>query len=122
MEIYDYNKMSAQFMPILELIANHASIRAILNSRPAQALAAPKGIDKIGQGRILGIAQRVVAGTVRSRSQIQTRYAGLLRFSWLDAARSRVGVSSSNHGGLGFGFLSPPRRFHVYYLLPCRLL
>lgn len=58
---YDYNKTSAQFMPILELITNHASIRAILNSRPIQALAAPKGTDKIGQGRILGIVQRAVA-------------------------------------------------------------
>jgi len=60
-DLYDYNKTSAQFLPILELITNHASIRAILNSRPVQALAAPKGTDKIGQGRILGIAQRAVA-------------------------------------------------------------
>jgi cytochrome P450 len=60
-DLYDYNKTTAEFMPILEMITNHPSIRSIMASRPVQALAAPKGTDTIGQGRILGIAQAAVA-------------------------------------------------------------
>ena len=60
-DLYDYNKTSAEFLPILEMITNHPSIRSIMTSRPVQALAAPKGTDKIGQGRILGIAKAAVA-------------------------------------------------------------
>ncbi len=60
-DLYDYNKTSAGFMPILEWTTNHPSIRSILASRPIQALAAPKGTDQIGQGRIIGIAQKAVA-------------------------------------------------------------
>lgn len=60
-DLYDYNKTSAQFLPILEMVTNHPSIRFIMTSPIVQALAAPKGTDKIGQGRILGIAQKAVA-------------------------------------------------------------
>ena len=60
-DLYDYNKTSADFLPLLEWITNHPSIRAILTSAPVQALAAPKGTDAIGQGKIIGIAQRSVA-------------------------------------------------------------
>jgi cytochrome P450 len=60
-DLYDYNKTSTEFLPILEMITNHPSIRSIMTSRLVQALAAPKGTDKIGQGRILGIARAAVA-------------------------------------------------------------
>lgn len=60
-DLYDYNKTSADFLPILEWMTNHPSIRWILTSAPMQALAAPKGSDAIGQGKIIGIAQKAVA-------------------------------------------------------------
>lgn len=60
-DLYDYNKTSADFLPFLEWIINHPSIRWILTSAPMQALAAPKGTDAIGQGKIIGIAKRAVA-------------------------------------------------------------
>ena len=60
-DLYDYNSTSAAFLPLLELMTNHPAIRAVITSRPLQALAAPKGTDQIGQGRIIGIAQKLVA-------------------------------------------------------------
>jgi cytochrome P450 len=60
-DLYDYNKTMADFMPILEWIANHPSIRWLLTSAPVQALVAPKDTDAIGQGKVIGIAQRAVA-------------------------------------------------------------
>ena len=60
-DLYDYNKTSANFLPMLEWITNHPSIRWVLTSAPMQALAAPKGTDAIGQGKIIGIAQKAVA-------------------------------------------------------------
>ena len=60
-DLYDYNKTSADFMPILEWITNHPSIRWVLTNTPVQALVAPKGTDAIGQGKIIGIAQKAVA-------------------------------------------------------------
>ena len=60
-DLYDYNKTSAEFLPILEWITNHPGIRWVMTSAPIQALAAPKGTDAIGQGKIIGIAQKAVA-------------------------------------------------------------
>jgi cytochrome P450 len=60
-DLYAYNKTSADFLPILEWITNHPSIRWLLTSAPVQALVAPRGTDAIGQGRIIGIAQSAVA-------------------------------------------------------------
>ncbi len=60
-DLYDYNQTSANFLPLLEWITNHPSIRWVLTSAPMQALAAPKGTDSIGQGKIIGIAQTAVA-------------------------------------------------------------
>lgn len=60
-DLYEYNRTSIEFMPILELITNHPSIRSVLSSRPVQALVAPKGTDKVGQGRIIGIAHAAIA-------------------------------------------------------------
>ena len=60
-DLYNYNQISANFLPILEWITNHPSIRWVLNSAPVQALAVPKGTDSIGQGKIIDIAQKAVA-------------------------------------------------------------
>lgn len=60
-DLYAYNKTSADFLPILEWITNHPSIRWLLTSAAVQALVAPRGTDAIGQGRIIGIAQAAVA-------------------------------------------------------------
>ena len=48
-------------MLFVELASNHNLIRSIISSRPFQWLAAPKGTDKVGLGRIVGIAQKTVA-------------------------------------------------------------
>jgi hypothetical protein len=121
-DLYDYNKTSAEFLPILEMITKHPSIRSILTSRIVHALAAPKGTDKIGQGRILGICSESGSGTVRPRSQSQTRHARLLRLPWLDTARSRVGVSPANNRRLGLNIDSRASHFHVHCCQPCSLL
>ena len=60
-DLYDYNKTAAQFMPILEWVLILPSFNWLLSSAPMQALAAPKGTDSIGQGKIIGIAQNAVA-------------------------------------------------------------
>ena len=87
-------------MPILEMITNHPSIRSVLTSRAVQALAAPKGTDKIGQDRILGIAQAAVTESFGPDAKVKRDMFGLLHFTWLDAARSRIRVSSTDNGGL----------------------
>ena len=60
-DLYDYNKTSASFLAVLELILNHPSIRWIVTSRPMQALLAPKSTDAIGAGKIIGIIKAAVA-------------------------------------------------------------
>lgn len=60
-DLYDYNKTSAEFLPLLEWMTNHPCIRRVMTSSFVQSLAAPKGTDSIGQGKIIGIAQKAVA-------------------------------------------------------------
>ena len=51
-------------MLFIELASNHNLIRSIISSRPFQWLAAPKGTDKVGLGRIVGIAQKTVQNAI----------------------------------------------------------
>ena len=75
-DLYDYNKTAAQFMPILEWVTNHPSIRWILTSAPMQALAAPKGTDSIGQGKIIGIAQKAVSERYGADAKVKSDMLG----------------------------------------------
>jgi cytochrome P450 len=60
-DLYDYNKASTAFYPIMELGSNHPKILNILNSSIMQRLAAPKAGDKVGLGAIIGVAHGAVA-------------------------------------------------------------
>jgi cytochrome P450 len=60
-DLYDYIKSSTDYFPIMELGSNHPLILSILNSRFMQANAAPKPDDKLGFGRIIGVAHKAVA-------------------------------------------------------------
>jgi cytochrome P450 len=72
----DYNKISAEFMLFVELASNHNFIRSIISSRPFQWLAAPKGTDKVGLGRIVGIAQKAVAERYQPNSKAKRDMLG----------------------------------------------
>ncbi|OAP64768.1 hypothetical protein AYL99_00740 [Fonsecaea erecta] len=60
-DLYDYNKSSTAFFPVMELGTNLPLIHFILSSSLMQALAGPKPEDKAGLGAIIGIAQKIVA-------------------------------------------------------------
>lgn len=60
-DLYDYLKINEAFMPIFELTNNHPWIRRMIWSPVVAALLAPKKTDKVGQGRIIGIAHQAVA-------------------------------------------------------------
>jgi cytochrome P450 len=72
----DYNKITAEFMLFAELASNHNFIRSIISSRPFQWLAAPKGTDKVGLGRIVGIAQKTVAERYRPDAKVKRDMLG----------------------------------------------
>jgi cytochrome P450 len=60
-DLYDFNKLANEKFSIIELIVNHDLPRKLIQSQLMQKLMAPKGTDKFGQGRIIGIAQKAVA-------------------------------------------------------------
>jgi cytochrome P450 len=60
-DLYDYNKSSTEFFPIMELGTNVPFIHSILSSRLMQAMAGPKPEDKVGMGAIIGVLQKIVA-------------------------------------------------------------
>lgn len=70
-DLYNYNKSSSEFFPILELGSNIPFIQAILSSRFMQALAGPKPEDKVGFGAIIGIAQKIIAERFSGKSESQ---------------------------------------------------
>jgi cytochrome P450 len=60
-DLYDYNKTSTAFFPMMELGTNIPLVHSVLSSRLMQAIAGPKAEDKIGLGAIIGITRRIVA-------------------------------------------------------------
>lgn len=60
-DLYEYNKSSTEFFPVMELGTNIPFIHSILSSRLVQSLAGPKPEDKKGLGAIVGVAQKIVA-------------------------------------------------------------
>ncbi|OCT52372.1 pisatin demethylase [Cladophialophora carrionii] len=68
-DLYNYNKTSTAFFPVLELGTNFPWVHAILSSPLLQALAGPKPEDKAGLGAIIGIAQEIVAERFHSGSE-----------------------------------------------------
>ncbi|KAJ9617190.1 hypothetical protein H2200_000911 [Cladophialophora chaetospira] len=60
-DLYNYNKSSTAFFPVMELGTNVPFIHSILSSSFMQALAGPQAEDKAGLGAIIGIAQKIVA-------------------------------------------------------------
>ena len=68
-DLYNYNKSSTSFFPIMELGTNIPFIHSILSSSFIQALAGPKAEDKGGLGAIIGIAQKIVADRFNPTSE-----------------------------------------------------
>ncbi|KIW68377.1 hypothetical protein PV04_04330 [Phialophora macrospora] len=60
-DLYNYNKSSTAFFPVLEFVTNFPLVHSFLSSSFVQALAGPKPEDKAGLGAIIGIAQQIVA-------------------------------------------------------------
>ncbi|OAL19458.1 hypothetical protein AYO22_09620 [Fonsecaea multimorphosa] len=68
-DLYDYNKSSTAFFPVMEMSTNLPFIHSILSSSLMQALAGPKPEDKAGLGAIIGIAQKIVADRFNPNSE-----------------------------------------------------
>ncbi|KIW79697.1 hypothetical protein Z517_06311 [Fonsecaea pedrosoi CBS 271.37] len=68
-DLYDYNKSSTAFFPVMELGTNIPLIHSVLSSSLMQALAGPKPEDKAGLGAIIGIAQKIVAERFNPNSE-----------------------------------------------------
>jgi cytochrome P450 len=60
-DLFDYNKTSTAFFPIMELGTNIPLVHRVLSSKLIQAIAGPKAEDKLGLGAIIGIARKIVA-------------------------------------------------------------
>lgn len=60
-DLYDYNKSSTAFFPMMELATNIPAVWSIISSKVMQALAGPKPEDRKGLGAIIGVAQKIVA-------------------------------------------------------------
>lgn len=60
-DLWDYGKLTAAGMQIMEMVANHPTVRWIFQSTLLQLLAAPKPSDAKGMGPVLGFARKAVA-------------------------------------------------------------
>lgn len=60
-DLYEYNKSSTEFFPVLELASNIPVIWTIISSRLMQAIAGPNPEDRTGFGAITNVAQKIVA-------------------------------------------------------------
>lgn len=75
-DLYDFHKIANQFFVVLELIVNHESLRSFIQSSLIQKLIAPKGTDQVGQGAIIGIAQKAVAERYRPDAKVKRDMLG----------------------------------------------
>ena len=75
-DLYEYNKRSTGFFPILELSCNVPFVNSVLKSPFMQAVAAPKPEDKMGFGAIIGICQKVVGERFRSNEKHEADMLG----------------------------------------------
>lgn len=60
-DLYEYNKSSTEFFPVMELATNIPAVWSIISSRLMQAIAGPKPEDRKGLGAIINVAQTIVA-------------------------------------------------------------
>ena len=79
-DLYDYNKSSTAFFPIMELATNVPIVWKIISSRAMQAFAGPKPEDRKGLGAIIGVAQKIVAERFNATEAVdkQNRDADML--------------------------------------------
>ena len=75
-DLYDYHAIANKFFGVLELVVNHENLRSIIQSRLVQRLIAPKGTDKVGQGAIIGIAQKAVSERYRPDAKVKKDMLG----------------------------------------------
>jgi cytochrome P450 len=60
-DLYDYNKTTTAFFPLLELSMNIPLIQSVLSSKLMHLIAGPKAEDKSGLGAIIGVTRKIVA-------------------------------------------------------------
>lgn len=70
-DLYDYNKSSTAFFPVMELATNIPFIWTIVSSKLMHALAGPKAEDKQGLGAITGVAQKIVAQRFNATTSVE---------------------------------------------------
>lgn len=75
-DLWDYNKTTSGFMLVLNLVANHASVRWLFYSHAAQALGGPKITDKSGVGPMLRFAREAVAERFGPKSVVKQDMLG----------------------------------------------
>lgn len=68
-DLYEYNKSSTEFFPVMELATNVPAIWNIISSKFMQAVAGPKAEDRKGLGAIIGVAQKIVAERFKAESE-----------------------------------------------------
>lgn len=60
-DCFDYFKKTIDFFPIIEMSCNFPLVRSILHNPILQRLAGPKPADRVGMGKLIGMAHQAVA-------------------------------------------------------------
>ncbi|KEF62777.1 uncharacterized protein A1O9_00750 [Exophiala aquamarina CBS 119918] len=75
-DLYDYHVIANKFFGVLELVVNHENLQLFVQNSIVQRLLAPKGKDKVGQGAIIGIAQKAVSERFRPDARVKKDMLG----------------------------------------------
>jgi cytochrome P450 len=69
-DIFGYGKASEDFLPISELMSNHAFFRMLFGNPLMQKIAAPKDTDEVGLGRVVKFARGRVEERFKNAGKI----------------------------------------------------
>lgn len=75
-DLHDYLKTVKALMPMMELQANIPAINTILSSNIIRKLMAPTASDRIGLGKIMGIAREIVGKRFGPDAKVQNDMLG----------------------------------------------
>ncbi|KAM0716514.1 hypothetical protein Q7P37_007959 [Cladosporium fusiforme] len=89
-DLWDYSKLTSGSMQILEMVANHSTVRWVFQSRLLQFLAAPRPSDAKGMGPVLGFARRAVAERFGPDAKVKNDMLGHFINRGLDQERCEV--------------------------------
>ena len=100
-DLYEYIETGQAFLPVLELLCNHAWLRPIVFSPLVQKLLAPKDADNVGMGKILNIAHQAVDERYAAAAPADPEKHGAQRKdmlgSFISAGLSRQEAQSESH-------------------------